>query len=98
MPLADFRALDRAFHARSPGRAATRCSSSCTARCWPRLFRSDDFDSLLSADANQAEVERIVDRSVRHHAHDRQGASPPAMPVDAVGEAGTRHLDAVEQA
>ena len=60
-----------------------------------QLFRSDDFASLLSADANRDEVTKIVNRSARHHAVIARaiGRGDP----DAAVEAGTRHLDAVER-
>ncbi len=94
MPLADFRTLDRAFH----GAIARACGNPLLVELYgkvlARLFRSDDFASLLSADANQLEVERIVNRAVRDHRMIARAVSA-GDPVAAV-DAGTRHLDAVE--
>jgi len=95
MALADFRALDRAFHSA----IARACGNPLLVELYGKvlgtLFRSEDFSSLLSADANQAEVERIVNRSVRHHAMIAKAIArrDPA----AAAQAGTRHLDAVER-
>ncbi len=95
MPLAEFRSLDHAFH----GAIARACGNPLLVELYgkvlARLFRSDDFASLLSADANQVEVERIVTRAVRHHRMIARAVAA-ADPTAAV-EAGTRHLDAVER-
>lgn len=95
MPLADFRALDRTFHAAIARACGNPLLVELYGKVLAKLFRSDDFASLLSADANQAEVERIVNRSVRHHAM-IANAVARRDPVGAV-QAGTRHLDAVER-
>jgi GntR family transcriptional repressor for pyruvate dehydrogenase complex len=95
MPLAEFRAADRTFHAA----IARACGNPLLVELYGKvlgsLFRSDDFESLLSADENRAEVERIVNRSARHHAQIARAVADG----DAVAavEAGTRHLDAVER-
>jgi GntR family transcriptional repressor for pyruvate dehydrogenase complex len=95
MPLAEFRAADRTFHAA----IARACGNPLLVELYGKvlgsLFRSDDFESLLSAEENRAEVERIVNRSARHHALIAKAVAR----CDAVGavEAGTRHLDAVER-
>lgn len=95
MALNDFRALDRTFHAAIARACGNPLLVELYGKVLGRLFRSDDFASLLSADANQAEVERIVNRSVRHHAMIAKAVAR-RDPVAAV-QAGTRHLDAVER-
>ena len=65
MALAEFRALDRAFHAAIARACGNPLLVELYGKVLARLFRSDDFASLLSADANQVEVERIVNRAVR---------------------------------
>jgi GntR family transcriptional repressor for pyruvate dehydrogenase complex len=95
MPLAEFRAADRAFHAA----IARACGNPLLVELYGKvlgsLFRSDDFESLLSADENRAEVERIVNRSARHHAQIAKAVA--AQDADAAVDAGTKHLDAVER-
>lgn len=95
MALNDFRALDRTFHAAIARACGNPLLVELYGKVLGRLFRSDDFASLLSADANQAEVERIVSRSVRHHSMIAKAIArqDPAAAV----HAGTRHLDAVER-
>ena len=95
MPLAEFRAADRAFHAA----IARGCGNPLLVELYGKvlgsLFRSDDFESLLSADENQAEVERIVNRSARHHAMIAKAVA--RRDPDAAVAAATKHLDAVER-
>lgn len=95
MALNDFRALDRTFHSAIARACANPLLVELYGKVLGQLFRSDDFASLLSADANQAEVERIVTRSVRHHAMIAKAIArrDPAAAV----QAATRHLDAVER-
>jgi GntR family transcriptional repressor for pyruvate dehydrogenase complex len=95
MPLAEFRAADRAFHAAIARACGNPLLLELYGKVLGSLFRSDDFESLLSADENRAEVERIVNRSARHHAL----IAKAVVRRDVAGavEAGTRHLDAVER-
>jgi len=95
MPLPDFRALDHAFHAAIARACGNPLLVELYGKVLAQLFRSDDFATLLSADANQVEVERIVNRAVRHHRMIARAVcgGDPAAAVDA----GTRHLDAVER-
>ena len=95
MPLADFRSLEQAFHGAIARASGNPLLLELYGKVLARLFRSDDFASLLLADANQIEVDKIVNRAVRHHrmiARAVAGADPAAAV-----EAGTRHLDAVER-
>jgi GntR family transcriptional repressor for pyruvate dehydrogenase complex len=95
MALDAFRAQDRLFHAAISRAAGNPLLVEVYGKVMGQLFRSDDFASLLSADANREEVSKIVNRSARHHAVIARaiGRGDP----DAAVEAGTRHLDAVER-
>jgi GntR family transcriptional regulator, transcriptional repressor for pyruvate dehydrogenase complex len=95
MPLAEFRAADRAFHATIARACGNPLLVELYGKVLASLFRSDDFESLLFAEENRAEVERIISRSARHHALIAKAVAR-RDPVGAV-EAGTRHLDAVER-
>jgi GntR family transcriptional regulator, transcriptional repressor for pyruvate dehydrogenase complex len=95
MPLAEFRAADRAFHATIARACGNPLLVELYGKVLASLFRSDDFDSLLFAEENRAEVERIISRSARHHALIARAVAR-RDPQGAV-EAGTRHLDAVER-
>ena len=73
MELAEFRRLDREFHSLIARACGNPLLVELYGKVLARLFRSEDFDELLSADANETEVERIVDDSTAHHADDRPG-------------------------
>ena len=93
MPLPEFRALDHSFHAAIARACGNPLLVELYGKLLARLFRSDDFATLLSADANQVEVEHIVNRAVRHHRMIARAVcgGDPAAAVDA----GTPHHDAV---
>lgn len=95
MPLDEFRHLDREFHSTIARACGNPLLVEVYGKVLARLFRSDDFEALLSADANRAEVERIVDESCAHHALIASAIAAGDAGV-AVAE-GNRHLDAVEQ-
>jgi GntR family transcriptional repressor for pyruvate dehydrogenase complex len=95
MPLDEFRTLDREFHSTIARACGNPLLVELYGKVLARLFRSDDFDALLSADANRDEVTRIVDQSTQHHAM-IAGAIASGDASVAVAE-GTRHLNAVEQ-
>jgi GntR family transcriptional repressor for pyruvate dehydrogenase complex len=95
MALDAFRAQDRRFHAAIARAAGNPLLVEVYGKVLGQLFRSDDFASLLSAEANRAEVAKIIDRSARHHAMIAR-AIGRGDPEGAVA-AGTRHLDAVER-
>jgi GntR family transcriptional regulator, transcriptional repressor for pyruvate dehydrogenase complex len=95
MALDEFRRLDREFHSTIARACGNPLLVEVYGKVLARLFRSDDFEALLSADANRKEVKRIVDQSTEHHAMiARAMASGDASA--AVAE-GSRHLNAVEQ-
>ena len=94
MPLEEFRELDRAFHSAIANACGNPLLVELYGKVMARLFRSDAVASLLSHQANQAEVGNIVAQSTEHHraiAAALSGGDAPAT-VDA----GTRHLGAVE--
>ncbi len=95
MALDAFRAQDRRFHAAIARAAGNPLLVEVYGKVLGQLFRSDEFASLLTADANRTEVAKIVDRSARHHAMIARaiGRGDPEAAV----AAGTRHLDAVER-
>jgi GntR family transcriptional repressor for pyruvate dehydrogenase complex len=95
LALDEFRAQDRLFHAAISRAAGNPLLVEVYGKVMGQLFRSDDFASLLSAEAHRAEVTRIVNRSARHHAEIARAIG--RGDVDAAVAAGTRHLDAVER-
>lgn len=95
MELAEFRRLDREFHSLIARACGNPLLVELYGKVLARLFRSEDFDELLSAEANKTEVERIVDDSTAHHAMIARAVASGDVGV-AVAE-GSRHLDSVEQ-
>ena len=95
MELGDFRELDRAFHSAIARSCGNPLLVEMYGKVLARLFRSEGIESLLSDTANRAEVDRIVSKSVRHHATIARAVADGETEV-AVAE-GTRHLAAVEE-
>jgi GntR family transcriptional regulator, transcriptional repressor for pyruvate dehydrogenase complex len=95
MGLAEFRRLDRRFHATVARACGNPLLVEVYGKVLARLFESDEFDRLLTSTRNRREVRRIVDASAQHHA--AIAAAIAAGDVEgAVGEGGA-HLDAVER-
>lgn len=94
MPLEDFRELDRAFHWAIANACGNPLLVELYGKVMARLFRSDAVASLLSHQANRAEVDNIVAQSTEHH--QAIAAALGCSDADATVEAGTRHLGAVE--
>jgi GntR family transcriptional repressor for pyruvate dehydrogenase complex len=94
MALADFRALDRDFH----WTVARCCGNPVLAELYLKvlegLFESEDFRSLLYADANKRAVANIIAESTLAH----RAIAQAVVRGDAVGavEAVERHLQQVE--
>jgi GntR family transcriptional repressor for pyruvate dehydrogenase complex len=95
MALDVFRAQDRRFHAAIARSVGNPLLVEVYGKVLGQLFRSDDFASLLSAEANRSEVAKIIDRSARHHAVIARAIG--RGDAEAAVAAGTRHLDAVER-
>ena len=93
--LAEFRRLDRRFHATIARACGNPLLVEVYGKVLARLFESDEFDRLLTSTRNRAEVRRIVDASARHHA--AIAAAIAAGDADDAVRQGARHLDAVER-
>ena len=94
MPLEEFRAADHRFHAA----VASACGNSSLAELYGKvldtLFKSTDFDSLLSASENQTVVRRVISDATK--AHRDIAASLCDGDVEAVRKAAEEHLNQVE--
>ena len=93
--LAEFRRLDRRFHATIARACGNPLLVEVYAKVLARLFESDEFDRLLTSTRNRAEVRRIVDASA-----DTTRRSPRAIAAgdtEAAVRDGAVHLDAVER-
>jgi GntR family transcriptional repressor for pyruvate dehydrogenase complex len=95
MRLAEFRRLDRRFHATIARSCGNPLLVELYAKVLARLFESDEFDRLLTSTRNRAEVRRIVAASARHHA--AIAAAIAAGDTEAAVRDGAAHLDAVER-
>jgi GntR family transcriptional repressor for pyruvate dehydrogenase complex len=93
--LAEFRRLDRRFHATIARACGNPLLVEVYAKVLARLFESDEFDRLLTSSRNRAEVRRIVDASARHHAEIASAIA--AGDTEAAVRDGAAHLDAVER-
>ncbi|HEX7097083.1 MAG TPA: FadR/GntR family transcriptional regulator [Acidimicrobiales bacterium] len=94
MDLDVFRKADRRFHEA----VAEACGNPAFAELYGKvldtLFRSTDFDSLLSASENRAVVRRVIRDAVKAHTEIAQHIG--AGDIDAVRKATERHLNQVE--
>ncbi len=94
MELDEFRRLDREFHTTIAASCGNPLLIELYGKVLDRLFRSHEFDSLLHAEQNRAEVQRIIAQSSAAHqtiakafaARDAEGCR-----VHSIG-----HLDEVE--
>jgi GntR family transcriptional repressor for pyruvate dehydrogenase complex len=93
--LAEFRRLDRRFHATIARACGNPLLVEVYAKVLARLFESDEFDRLLTSTRNRPEVRRIVDASARHHAAIADAIA--AADTEAAVRDGAAHLDAVER-
>lgn len=94
MDLPLFRELDQAFHSMIARACANPLLVEVYGKVMARLFRSEDIAALLSSDANQTEVRRIVGQAAEQHA-----ALANAVATGDVERAiaeGTAHLASVE--
>lgn len=95
MSLVEFRALDHEFHAVIARACANPLLVEVYNKVLARLFRSEGIESLLSDDANETEVRRIVRDSTAQHG--ALAAAVASGDVDAARVEGTAHLAAVER-
>ena len=95
MSLADFRELDRAFHAA----IARACSNPLLVEVYGkvlgRLFQSGDLASMLTDDVNRTEVDKIVGESTQQHAALARAIADGD--VARAAQEGAAHLAAVER-
>jgi GntR family transcriptional regulator, transcriptional repressor for pyruvate dehydrogenase complex len=94
MALEDFRQRDREFHST----IAAACHNPALAELYGKvldaLFRSTDFDSLLTASQNEKVVRRVIEDATE--AHGEIARHLCAADVEAVGKAVENHLNQVE--
>ncbi len=67
LSLEAFRKLDRQFHTTIAAACGNPLLIELYGKVLDRLFRSDDFDSLLSKPKNRTQVKQIISESVTHH-------------------------------
>ena len=92
--LDSFRQLDREFHTTIAAQCGNPLLIELYGKVLDQLFRSHDFDALLSDEHNRAEVDRIVARAIEDH---RSIATAFADgDADAMVQATTLHIDAIE--
>jgi GntR family transcriptional repressor for pyruvate dehydrogenase complex len=94
MPIAEFRALDRLFHASLARCCGNPLLSELYGKVLDALFESDAFESLLYSTKNQAQVDQLIADSCAHHRAiaEAVSAGDPIATVQAVDH----HLQAVE--
>lgn len=94
MSLEEFRATDHAFHAA----VAKACGNPSLAELYGKvleaLFKSTDFDSLLSASENESVVRRVIRDATK--AHRDIASSLCAGDAEAARKAAEEHLNQVE--
>jgi GntR family transcriptional repressor for pyruvate dehydrogenase complex len=95
MALREFRELDRRFHATIASACGNPLLVELYGKVLARLFRSPGLESMLSDEANRAEVDRIVGDSTRQHAALARAVAA-GDGAAAVAE-GSAHLAAVER-
>lgn len=95
LDIKQFRQLDRLFHTTIASACGNSLLIELYSKVLDRLFRSADFEEMLGAERNRAEVERIVAEAST--AHGRIATAIAARDVDAVRRAAEAHLDEVER-
>jgi GntR family transcriptional repressor for pyruvate dehydrogenase complex len=94
MTLREFRELDRRFHAAIAHACRNPLLVELYGKVLGRLFQSAALESMLEDEANQVEVDRIVEKSMRQHAALAR-AIATGDPAAAACE-GRAHLESVE--
>ncbi len=90
----DFRRLDREFHTTIASQCGNPLLIELYGKVLDQLFRSHDFDALLSDEHNRPEVRRIVARAIADH---RRIADAFTMgDPGAMADAAVRHIDGIE--
>lgn len=94
--IADFRQLDREFHTTVAAACGNPLLIELYGKVLDQLFKSAEFDNLLSDSANQSEVQDIMVDSAP--AHTQIAEAIAAGDVDAAEQAAVLHVLAVERA
>jgi len=95
LEIARFRQLDREFHTTIAASCGNPLLIELYGKVLDLLFRSEEFDTLLSAVTNRPGVERIIaDSAIRHRAF---AAAFTAGDHEGVRVAAEAHLESVEQ-
>ncbi len=95
MTLAAFRELDRQFHTALSSACGNPLLVEVYGKVMARLFRSEGLESLLSDEANSAEVDKIVGDAAEQHG--RLAAAVADGDVEQAAAEGVAHLQAVER-
>lgn len=94
MEIAEFRHLDREFHTALAAASANKLLAEVYAKVLDSLFRSEDFEEMLTSRANRIAVQRIIASSSKAH---RVIADAVCLgDPDRAREAVSAHLDQVE--
>lgn len=93
--LTEFRRLDREFHTTIAVSARNPLLIELYGKVLDQLFKSNEFFTLLNAEANQNEVRNIIAES--SEAHVAIAAAFVAGDTEAMRRAAETHLDAVER-
>lgn len=89
-----FRQLDREFHTTIASQCGNPLLIELYGKVLDQIFRSHDFEALLSDEHNRPQVERIVAQAIADH---RSIAAAFAQgDAEAMKQATTRHLEAIE--
>jgi GntR family transcriptional repressor for pyruvate dehydrogenase complex len=67
MPLAEFRLMDRRFHTLIANACHNPLLVETYGKVLDALFRSGEFESLLSEEANREHVDELISRSINEH-------------------------------
>jgi GntR family transcriptional regulator, transcriptional repressor for pyruvate dehydrogenase complex len=94
MGLDDFRRCDREFHAAVAMACRNPALAELYAKVLDSLFKSTDFDSLLTASQNEKVVRQVIRDAT--DAHLKIARSLAVADVEAVGKAVEEHLNQVE--
>jgi len=94
MALDDFRRCDRDFHAAVATASRNPALAELYSKVLESLFKSTDFDSLLTASQNEAVVRQVIREAA--DAHKKIAQHLAVADVDAVGKAVEDHLNQVE--
>jgi GntR family transcriptional repressor for pyruvate dehydrogenase complex len=94
LAIGEFRPLDRTFHAKIASACGNPLLAEVHGKVLDALFESLSFDSLLTAEQNEAEVRRIIGESAKAHNEIARAIAEGDAPGAA--DATRRHLDEVE--